>query len=132
MADSDYGSTITFGGTPVGKCIVISFPELATDKINTTNHASGGWSEGISSGLINAGDITLMVLLETGVLDGMVADMLAKTVGAVVITNEVDTMSFDGFYLSVTPEAADAQSPNALRASVVITPTGEITISPTS
>lgn len=119
MADSDYGSTITKGGVMVGKCIIVDFPELATDKINTTNHASGGWSEGIPSGLINAGDITLMVLIEAGVLATITAEMLAKTISEVVISNEVDTMTFQGFYQSVKPESADAQSPNALRASVV-------------
>jgi hypothetical protein len=129
MADSDYGSTITKGGVTVGRCIIVDFPELATDKINTTNHASGGWSEGIPSGLINAGDITLMVLIEGALVSTVIAEMLAKTVSEVVITNEADTFTFDGFYLSMKPESADAQSPNALRASVVITPTGEISIS---
>lgn len=132
MAESDYGSTITFGGASVGKCTVTDFPEIATDKINTTNHSSGGWSEGIPSGLLTTGDITLTVLLEAGVLDGITADMLAKTIDEVVIANEVDTMTFDGFFLSIKTEAADAQSPDAVRASVVITPTGAISINPTS
>ena len=128
MADSDYGSTITKGGTTVGKCMIIDWPELATAKINTTHHASGGWSEGIPSGLIETGDITLMVLLEDGVFEGMMAEMLAKTVSTVVIADTIDTMSFDGFYLTVKKESQDAQSPNAVRASVVISPTGELTI----
>jgi hypothetical protein len=132
MAESDYGSTITKGGQAVGKCIVIDFPEIGGEKINTTNHASGGWSEGIPSGLLNVGDITLMVLLEPGVLDGITDEMLAKTVDEVIIANEVDTLTFDGFYLSVKPEAADSQSPNAVRASVVISPTGPIVINTTS
>lgn len=118
--ESDYGSTITKGGTMVGKCIVIDFPEMATDKINTTNHAGGGFSSGIPSGLINVGDITLMVLMEAGVFAGVVDEMLAKTVSEVVITNTVDTITGDGFYLSIKEESADAQSPNAVRASVVV------------
>lgn len=126
--ESDYGSTITKGGVAIGKCIVIDFPELSTDKINTTNHASGGWSEGIPSGLVTAGDITLMVLAETGTLDTIVSEMLLKTVSPVVIANEVNVITFDGFYQSVKPESADAQSPNAVRLSVVLTPTGEIEI----
>jgi hypothetical protein len=132
MAESDYGSTLTFGGVSIGKCIVIDFPELSTDKINITNHAGAGWSEGIPSGLINTGDITLMLLLETGTLSGITADILAKTVDQVSIANNIDAMVFDGFYLSCKPEAADAQSPDALRASVVITPTGTITFNPVS
>ena len=132
MAESDYGSTITKGGQAVGKCIVIDFPEISTDKIPTTHHGSGGWGEKIPSGLLNQGDVSLMVLLETGVFDGIVDEMLAKTVDEVVISNEINTMSFSGFYLTAKQEAADAQAPNAVRASVVIAATGAIAINTTS
>lgn len=128
MADSDYGSTLTKGGVTIGRCIVIDFPELTTDKIDTTNHASGGWSEGIPSGLIRAGDITLMVLIEGALVATVVAEMEAKTISTVVVANPQDSFSFSGFYQSIKVEGADAQSPNAVRASVVITPTGEVTI----
>lgn len=124
---SDYGATITKGGVTVGKCIVVDWPELATAKINTTHHGSGGWSEGIPSGLIEAGDITLMVLLEDGMLETVITEMLAKTVSTVVLSDTINTFTFSGFYLSAKKEAADAQSPNAVRASVVISPTGVIT-----
>lgn len=132
MAESDYGSTITFGGVAVGKCQVIDFPELATAKINATHHGSGGWSEAIPSGLIEVGDITLMILMENGKLDTYVDHMLAKDVDTVVIANEVDTMTGEGFFLSVKEEPADATAPNAIRASVVITYTGALTINTTS
>lgn len=129
MAESDYGSTLTKGGQAIGRCIIIGFPELSSEKINTTNHASNGWSEGIPSGLIQAGDITCMVLLEEGTdITAMIDEMLAKTISEVVLANGVNSFTFDGFYLSVKPEDADAQAPNAVRASVVMTPTGEIEV----
>ena len=128
MAESDYGTTLTKGGVSVGKAMVLDWPELATAKINTTHHASGGWSEGIPSGLIEAGDITIMLLMETGVYAAIVAEMLAKTVSAIVLADEVDTLTGDGFYLSIKKEAQDAQAPNAVRASVVISFTGELDI----
>lgn len=127
MAESDYGSTLTKGGVVIGKCMVIDFPELTTAKINTTNHASGGWSEGIPSGLVEAGDITVMILCENGVVATMITEMLNKTVSEVILANPVDTFTFDGFYTSVKPEAADATKPDAVRVSAVISPTGEIT-----
>lgn len=128
MPDSDYGSTITKGGVTIGKCIVIDWPELSTDKINTTNHASAGWSEGIPSGLITSGDITLMVLVEGVLYEGVIAEMEAKTISPVVITDTVNTLTGNGFYQSIKKEAQDAQSPNAVRASVVVTFTGELSV----
>ena len=128
MAESDYGSTLTKGGITIGKAMVLDWPELATAKINTTNHASGGWSEGIPSGLIEAGDITIMLLMESGTYAAIVAEMLAKTISPIVLADEVDQLNGDGFYLSIKKEAQDAQSPNAVRASVVISFTGELDI----
>ena len=128
MADSDYGTTLTKGGVTVGRAMVIDWPELATDEINTTNHASGGWSEKIPSGLINVGDITLMVLVEANLYGTVIAEMEAKTISAVVLSDAQDTFTANGFYKSVKKEAQDAQSPNAIRASVVISFTGEPTV----
>ena len=130
--DTDYGSTLTFAGTSVVDCTVIDFPELATEMIDTTNHASGGYGEQIPSGLIRVGDITLMVLMETGVLAAIQALMVAKTSGAIVVANEINTMTGTGYYKSIKQESADAQSPNAVRASVVLSFTGTITTSTTA
>lgn len=124
---SDYGSTLTFNASSIGKCIVIDFPELATDKINVTNHASGGYSEAIPSGLLTIGDITLMLLCEASKFGNIKDFMEAKTVGTVVISNGLDTFSGSGFFVSIKEESADAQGPNAVRASVVIAFTGSMT-----
>jgi len=124
---SDYGSTLTFAAQAIGKCIVIDFPELATDKIDTTNHASGGYSEAIPSGLLRIGDITLMVLCEAGKFGAIKDFMEAKTTGAIVVANPLDSFSGTGFFVSIKEEAADAQAPNAVRASVVMAFTGTLT-----
>jgi hypothetical protein len=127
MATSNYGATLTKGGSTVGACMVIDFPEISVGKAVTTNHGSGGYAESIPNGLISLGDITLSVILVDAVLTGIQTEMEAKTVSEVVITNGIGEMSFDGYYLSVKPEAADANAPDALKATVVIACTGAIT-----
>lgn len=129
MAEVNYGSTFTKGGNTIGKCIVIDFPELSTGKVNVTNHASGGKTEFIPNGLIEAGDITLSVLAENTVLSDMYADMEAKTIEACVISNDVDTLTFSGWFQSIKEEQADAQSPDAVKITCVVTVTGGVVIS---
>jgi hypothetical protein len=129
-AYTNYGSTLTKGSEEIGACIVIDFPEISTGKAVTTNHGSGGYAESIPNGLITLGDITLSVIMAANVLDGILTEMEAKTVSEVAITNGVDSLSFDGYYLSVKPEAADANSPDTVKATVVIACTGALSVTP--
>lgn len=120
---SNYGSTWTFDGESY-KCIVTGFPELKTDKINTTNHSSGGYGEAIPSGLIMVGDFTLEVLEESGNFAALLDHMVNKTVATSVIENNLTTLTGSSFILSAKPEDADAQSPDANKITVVVSPTG--------
>ncbi len=130
MANSNYGSTFTKGGTTIGKCLVIDFPEISTQKINTTNHASGGRTEYIPSKLIDASDITVSILAETGKAISVFNEMAAQTISTCVITdNGVNTLTFSGWYQSVKEEPADAQSPDADKLTCVIVVTGGVLLS---
>ena len=128
-ATSNYGSTLTFGGVTIGACMVIDFPELTTDKMEITNHAGGGVREYIPSGLIGLGDITLSVIAASGVVSALKTYMVNKTVNTAVVANGQDTMTFSAFFTSVKPEAADATSPDANKVTVVLSPTGGLTLS---
>src|SRR6266545_7118894 len=98
---SNYGSTLTFNGATIGKCVVEGFPEISTDKIDTTNHASGGKGESIPSGLVRLGDMTVTLFEEAGTMAAIKAYIDNKTVGTVAIANNSSTMSGQGFFLSV-------------------------------
>ena len=128
-ATSNYGSTLTFSGASIGACQVIDFPELTTDKMETTNHAGGGVREYIPSGLIGLGDITLSVITAASVVSALKTYMTNKTVATTVVANGVDTMTFSAFFTSVKPEGADATSPDANKVTVVLSPTGGLTLS---
>jgi hypothetical protein len=129
IASSNYGSTFTFSGSAVGACVVIDFPELTTDKMETTNHAGGGVREWIPSGLIGLGDITLSVITAASVVSALKTYMQNKTVATAVVSNGVDTMTFSAFFTSIKPEAADATGPDANKLTVVLSPTGGLTLS---
>lgn len=128
-ATSNYGATLTHGGVAIGACMVIDFPEIITDKAETTNHAGGGVREYIPSGLIGLGDITISVILVAGVLSAIYTKMQNKIIASTVINDGIETKTFSGFFLSIKEEAADATGPDASKATVVITCTGGITFS---
>ena len=126
-AVTNYGSLFTFSGVTVFKCIVTDFPEISTTRASTTNHSSGGFAEGIPSGLITLGDFTLSALNESGVLGALRTYMVNKTVATGVLTNGIDTLTGSCFILSVKPEPADAEDPQANKMTVVVSPTGSWT-----
>lgn len=129
-ASTNYASTFTKGGTSIGKCIVIDFPELSTEKINITNHSSGGKTQYIPSKLIDAKDITLSLLVDSGSeFSALNTDMEAGTVSQCVVSNPQDTMTFSGWIESLKEESADAQNPDAVKLTAVIVVTGGVTIS---
>lgn len=128
MANTNYGSTLTKGGQSIGKCIVTEFPEIKTEKVESTNHSSGGKREYIPNGLIGLEDITVSVIVASGIMAAMYADMEAKTVSEFEISNSEDTMTFSGFYTSIKPEAADSQNPDLDKLTVVISPTGDLSL----
>jgi hypothetical protein len=83
----------------------------------------------IPSGLLGVGPFTLLIHADSGKLTTLDTAIDNKTVANSVIANGVDTMTFSSFIVSYKLESADAQSPSADRATVVVQPTGAITLS---
>src|SRR5574338_583313 len=108
MATSDYGATYTFNGSAIGNCRVVAFPEVATEAVETTTHASGGARTFIPSGLLGVGEFTLEIVLETGNVGTIDTAIDNKTVANSVIANGVYTMTFSSFILSYQVLEADA------------------------
>ena len=125
-ATTNYGSTLTFNGAVIGDCMVIDFPEISTGKVEITNHAGGGVSEYIPSGVVTLGEITLSVLAKAGVKSILTTALSNKTIATCIVANAVDTFTFSGFILSVKPESADATGPDANKFTVVIAATGAL------
>jgi hypothetical protein len=128
-ATTNYGSTFTFNGSSIGACQVIDFPEISTGEIETTNHAGGGVAEYIPDGVLRLGEMTLSVIIAAGVVTTLDTAIDNKTVANAVVGNGIDTMTMSAFIKSVKVESADATSPDADKATVVVRPTGTITFS---
>lgn len=125
-AKSNYASTLTKGGTALGKYLVLDFPEIKTNKVESTNHAGGGVREYIPDGLYGLEDITISLIVASGVMSTLLAEVTNKTVSSIVMTSPNDTMTFDGFITSIKAEGADATAPDVNKATVVLSPTGAI------
>jgi hypothetical protein len=120
----NYPWTITKGGQPVGACQVIGWPELSTVKKITTNHNSGGYAESIPGKVKVVGDITVSIILSGAKYSTLVDEWEAGTVSPVVISDDEDIFTCDGYYLNVKKEDADANNDQPTKATVVIALTG--------
>jgi hypothetical protein len=124
---TNYGSTFTFNGVSIGKCIIVGFPEVVMGDAETTNHSSGGYAESIPDGLVRVGDLTLSVLDEAGVYTALRLLQTNKTVATAVVGNGIDTLTGSGWIRSVKAEDADATDPDANKLTVVVACTGSWT-----
>lgn len=127
-ATTNYGCTYTFNGSTIGPAKVIGFPEISTGVIETTNHASGGVAEFIPSGVLTVGQFTLSINKAAGLMGTLDTAIDNKTIANSVLADGIDTMTFSSFIVSYKTEDADAQSPDADTMTVVVQPTGAITL----
>lgn len=128
---SNYGGSFGFPSGTVYPCLVLDYPELKMDAIQITNHASGGNTEYIPSGLQDVGEFSLSILGQHGTYGTLKTAQVNKTVNVCCLTNPLDSMVFSGMLTSVKEEAADAQSPDAVKLTITVRPTGGITIANT-
>lgn len=129
MSATNYGSLLKKSGVAVGKCMVVDFPEVTVSNIDGTNHQSGGVEERFPGGLRRTGEFTVALVVESGIMEAISADLVAKTIAPFTLTaGAVAQFTFSGFYTGYKPEPADVGSEDIVKASVTIQPTGAITI----
>lgn len=128
---SNYGGSFGFPSGTTYPCMVLDYPEMKMDAVDITNHASGGFTEYIPSGLLDAGEFTLSILAQHGTFATFKTAQTNKTVNVCCLTNPIDSMVFSGFLTSVKEESADATSPDAVKLTVNVRPTGAVTVANT-
>jgi hypothetical protein len=120
----NYPWTLTKGGQPVGACAVIGWPEISVVKKSITNHGSGGYAESIPGKVKVVGDITVSIILSGTKYQTLLTEQAAGTVSPIVLSDEEDIFTCDGYYVSVKKEDADANNDQPTKATVVIALTG--------
>jgi hypothetical protein len=130
-AVSNYGTLLKKATVTIGEITVLDPPELSNAAVEVTNHSSGGWREFIPGGLKALSPFTAEVNFTNAVtVSGMMSDTVAGTVAAYsIVFPESTTWAFNAFPTSFKPGSADAQSPDALSATVTFQPTSTGTIS---
>jgi len=128
---SNYGGGFGFPSGTVYPCIVLDYPESKMGALQITNHAGAGKTEYIPSGLTDNGEFSLSILGQHGTYGTLKTAQAAKTVNVCCLTNPLDSLVFSGMITSVKEEAADAQNPDAVKLTVSVQPTGDITIANT-
>lgn len=124
---SNYASEFHWpSGTNLVYCQVTNYPEIVQMERNITNHTNGGWEERVPAGLSAAGDFTLVLLATPGVRASLETDRAAKTQRTAMLTDDEGNLTFVGWIKSIQKESADAQSPDSVKLTVVITPVGQV------
>lgn len=125
---SAYASEFHFpSGTVIYAAQVIGFPEIAMGERNITNHGNGGVEERVPNGLVAAGDFTVQIITTAGI-SSLHTDRTAGTERLCFLKGKIHTYLFTGWIKSIKEEDADAQNPDSVKATVVVTPHGGVTI----
>jgi hypothetical protein len=128
MAESNYGSLFTKGNNSF-KCMVVDFPEQAVSNIDGTNHQSGGIEERFPGKLKRWTESNLEIVVESGTMEAIQADLDASAVDLCVLTaGDVVQISVSGFLVNYKIEPADVGSEDIVKATLTWQPTGSITV----
>jgi len=126
--ESNYGGTFTKGALTLD-CDVLDYPELSVVNLDATTHGDAGVEQRIPGKKISLSTFTLSVPVVSGLMSSVDTEIDAGTVSACVLElGDLVRLSFSGFFVSYKPEAADANSEDNAKMSVVLQPTNGITI----
>ena len=128
---SNYGGSFGFPSGTAYPAMVLDYPELKMDAVTITNHAGGGVTEYVPSGLLDVGEFSMEILGQHGTFNTFKTAQVNKTVNVCCLTNPIDSMVFSGFITSAKEGSADASSPDAVKIALTVRPTGNITIANT-
>ena len=96
---SGSGTTLSWNGTALAELKKIGGPKFKVNTINLTNHSSpSGFSE-FAAGVGDAGEITIegnLIAGDTSVQTALIADMVAKTARAFIITGPGSLFTWTG------------------------------------
>jgi hypothetical protein len=126
---SSYGSQFSFpSGTALYAAQVITFPEMTMGERNITNHGNGGYEERKPNGLKAVGDFTLSILSTPLLIASLKTDKDASTERVCHLKNPINQYTFTGWIKSIKEEDADGTSPDSVKAMIVVTPVGDISV----
>lgn len=130
MAKTNYGVVLSVNSTPIGEMVTIEPPEITNLALESTNHASNGYREFISSNLIEVNEFT--VTIHYVVASGAYNPLDKVTSGSKDTYNlsfpNGANWSFDALVTGFKVLEADAQNPDTLKAEITFRPTGTPTL----
>ena len=129
-ATTNYGTLLKKATVVQGEVTNIQPPSLSNPSVEATNHSSSGWREFISGGLKELSEFTADVNFTSGVtVSGFLTDVNAGTAASYSLTfPNTAVWTFNAIPTSFQPASADAASPDALKATVTLRPTGATTL----
>lgn len=125
-----FPGTLTKGGTTVGSAKVIKPPELLTNKVQIDGMDSD-YKINTPSKKREWGDIAVTIIPAAGELGTIYTDLVAETIGAVVLTDPKNTYTTSGWYLSVAPNEISNDANEAVMLDVVIAVYGDVIVTQT-
>lgn len=130
---SAYGTKLKRNGTDVAQILSLSGPSMSADTADVTEHDGDGWEEVIVT-VLRSGEVTFEIAYDPDETThknssgGLLHDFTTRTSATwsvVLPSTPAKTISFTGF---VTGFEVSAPVDDALKASVTIKPTGQLTL----
>ncbi len=134
MAYTNYAIILEYEtGTPgtyakVGDAQSVDMPKYVTDALESTNHSSAGIRTFVSSKLRGMDAFSATYICDASLITLIKTAMRNKTIVTFRLSGVGDftSIDFDGFYTSFQILSADATSPEILKATIEIQPTGAL------
>ena len=133
---SDYGAILASGSVAAGTyvnvagVIKIAPPAIKNEKVESTNHSSGGKKQFISSGLTEIADFKVNLSADKTILGNFATNVQSGSAYFYRITfpNSASWV-FPSLLTALEQGEADAQNPKLMTADVTFSPSGSLVIS---
>lgn len=125
---SNYGSVFHFPSGTAYAAVVLDYPEVKEDAIEITNNTSGNVSEFIYSNLVRLSPFSISLLGRPGIYSTFRTHQTNRTIGSCVLSDAVETYTFQGLITNVKHEPSDQQKPDAAKITITVQPTGGMSV----
>lgn len=126
----EYETAVPGAFAVIGNAQSVDFPKYVTDALESTNHSSSGVRTFVASKLRGAEAFSATYICDASLITLIKTSMRAKTIENFKISGIGDftSMLFSGFYTSFQILSADATSPEIVKVTIEIQPTGALAV----
>lgn len=115
----------------IGSASSLDMPKYVTEALESTSHSSSGVRTFVASKLKGMDSFSATYICDASLITLIKTSMRAQTIENFRISaiGDFTALDFSGFYMSFQILSADATSPEVIKATIEIQPTGALAVS---